>query len=165
LAFILIPIASYLQKVLTKTYPAANSAQNSAVEDVMKQLAEKLVFIEHEVSSEKGEFSLFGLFLREDLESKWDLVVSASWIEPDKEHALDYLAKRLQSHLQPQELLTISRIVLVDENSPASEAVHRAIRVEGGTAEVQDSNFFGLQIKHAYIITSKKQNVVAAMAT
>jgi hypothetical protein len=161
----LIPIACDLQKALTKTYPAGNCGRISAVEGVMKQLAEKLVFIEHEVSSEKGEFSLFGLFLREDIENKWDLVVSASWIEPDKEHALDYLAKRLRLHLQPQELLTISRIVFVDEDSPASEAVHRAIRVKGSTAEVQDSNFFGLQIKHAYIITSKKQNVVAAMST
>jgi hypothetical protein len=149
---------------LTRTYTAGNSLK-IPFEGVMKQLAEKLVSIEQEVSSEKGEFSLFGLFLREDIENKWDLVVSASWIEPDKEYALDYLAKRLQSHLQPQELLAISRIVFVDEDSQATEAVHRAIRVEGGTAEVQDSNFFGLQIKHAYIITSKKQNIVAAMDT
>lgn len=131
----------------------------------MKQLAEKLVSLEHEVSSEKGDFALFALFLREDAQDRWDLVASASWIEVNKEKALDYLAKRLQSHLQPQELLNISRIVFVDEDNPALQAIHRAMRVEGGITEVKDSNFFGLQIKHAYIITSKKQNVMAAAAT
>ena len=133
----------------------------------MKQLAEKLVSLEHEVSSEKGDFALFALFLREDVQDRWDLVASASWIEVNKKKALDYLAKRLQSHLphlQPQELLNISRIVFVDEDNPALQAIRRAMRVEGGITEVKDSNFFGLQIKHAYIITSKKQNVMAAAA-
>ena len=38
-----------------------------------KETREKLALLEREVSDEKGEFSLFGLFLREDAqdEDKW----------------------------------------------------------------------------------------------
>jgi hypothetical protein len=47
----------------------------------MKQMIEKLASLERDVASEKGEFSLFGLFLREDAEGKWDLLASAPWLE------------------------------------------------------------------------------------
>lgn len=124
----------------------------------MKQLVEKLVPLEREISADKGEFALFALFLREDAQDRWDLVVSASWIEADKKKALDYLVNQLQSRLEPQELLSISRIVLIDEGNPALEALHKAIRVESGTTEVRNSNFFGLQIEHAYIIISKRES-------
>ena len=123
----------------------------------MKQLVEKLVPLEREISADKGEFALFALFLREDAQDRWDLVVSASWIEADKKKALDYLVNQLQPRLKPQELLSISRIVLIDEDNPALEAIHKAIRAEHGTTEVRNSNFFGLQIEHAYIITSKRE--------
>ena len=38
----------------------------------------------------------------------------------------------------------------------------RPLAVELSPAEVRDSNFFGVPIKHAYIITSKSKNAVAA---
>jgi hypothetical protein len=120
----------------------------------MNQIVEKLVSLEREISLEKGNFSLFALFLREDVENKWDLVISAPWLMENKKEALDYLVKQLSSHLDDQELLSLSRIVFIDEGDPRLEAICRAIRIEHGTAEVKDSNFFGLQIKHAYIITS-----------
>lgn len=68
-----------------------------------------------------------------------------------------YLAQRLQSYLEPQELLSLSRIVLVDLDDPALEAINRMTKGEHEITEVRDSNFFGLEIKDAYIITSKKQ--------
>jgi hypothetical protein len=113
---------------------------------------------QNEVSSEKGDLSLFALFLREEVEDKWDVVVSAPWLEANKKEALSYLADKIKSHLKPEELLSLSRIVLIDVGNPALDAVHRAIRVEHGTAEVVDSDFFGLHIKHAYIITLKRVN-------
>jgi hypothetical protein len=127
----------------------------------MKELVDKLVLLESDIYREKGEFYLFALFLREEAtEHKWDLMVSAPWIKADKKGALNYLAGRIQSLLTPMELLSLSRIILVDVDNPALEAINRAIAVEHGAAEIRDSNFFGLQIKHAYIITSKKHTHV-----
>ena len=122
----------------------------------MKALVEKLRTLEREVAEEKGAFLLFALFLREDAPDVWDLLVSAPWIEADKGAALRYLAGKLNLVATPEELTSLSRIVLIDQSNPALGAMQSAMNIEHGTAEVQSSNFFGLQIKHAYVITSRR---------
>jgi hypothetical protein len=124
----------------------------------MNKLIDKMMSMEKKVSSEKGEFSLFALFLREDAENKWDIVVSSPWLEKNKKEGIKYLAKQLKENLDQTELLSISRIVSIEEGNPALESIHRAVMTEHNNVEIKDSNFFGLQIKHAYIITSKKPN-------
>jgi hypothetical protein len=123
----------------------------------MKELLDKLKSLELKLSKENGAFNLFALFLREEAEDRWDIVVSASWLESNNKKSFDYLAKELKSNLTNQELLLISRIVVMDEGNPGLEAINRAFHVEHGLADVRDSNFFGLQIKHAYIITSTRK--------
>jgi len=122
----------------------------------VKELVQKLAPLERMVSQEKGDFSLFGLFLKEDTPDRWDLLVSAPWVEADKGAALRYLADAIRTHLTPEEARYLSRIVIIDSRNPALRAINRALGVEHGQAEVQDSVFFGLLIKHAYIITSKE---------
>jgi len=123
----------------------------------MRAVVEKLLKVEQQISQEKGPFSLFALFLREDAQDKWDLVASAPWLEKNKQEAFQFLANLIRSALSPDELLSLSRIVLVDHNDPALDAIHRALRTEHGIVEVKDSGFFGLKIKHAYIITSQRE--------
>ena len=128
----------------------------------MKKFIEKIAILEQSISAEKGDFVLFALFLREDAQDKWDLVVSAPWLEVNKKESLSYLTNELRSHLRSQDMLTLSRIVLVDNDDPALEAVHKSVSVEHGKVEIKDSNFFGLQIKHAVIITSKRHTVISS---
>ena len=123
----------------------------------MKEIAEKLKAKEQSMAEEKGPFDLFALFLREDAPNKWDLVVAAKWINENKESALKYITKNIQDALSQDELLSLSRIAIIDESNPALEAFHGAMHVKHGIAEIQDSNFFGLQIKRAYLITSKRR--------
>jgi len=120
----------------------------------------KLALLEQEVSEEKGEFSLFGLFLREDAqdEDKWDLLVSALWLDADKKESLAYLAKEIQKRLEPDELMSISRIVVLEKGDPILEAIHKAVKVKHGKVEVKDSNFSGVQITQACISTSSAVN-------
>lgn len=122
----------------------------------MKQIAEKLKNLERQMADEKGPFSLFGLFLREDAPDKWDLVVSAPWIDDNKEESLAYIAESLRASLAAEELLNLSRIVLVEQNNPGLEAVQRAMHVQHGVVEIKDCNFFDLEIKSAFIITSQR---------
>ena len=125
-----------------------------------KETREKLALLEREVSDEKGEFSLFGLFLREDAqdEDKWDLLVSALWLDDDKKEGLTYLANEIQERLEPNEILTISRIVVLERGDPILEAIHKAVNVKHGEVEVKDSNFSGVQITQACISTSSAVN-------
>lgn len=123
----------------------------------MKELVDKLSAIERETSLEKGDYNLFALFLREDSPNKWDILVSANWIDENKEKALKYLAQKIQTEFTSEELVQIARIVIIDGGNPALPALQQAINTEHGTAEIRDSNFFGLQIKHAFLITSKSR--------
>jgi len=122
----------------------------------MKKIIEKLKQKEIEISKNKGGFNLFALFLREDSPNKWDLLVAAPWIEKNKNNALKYIASIIQKTLNQEELLKISRIIIIDLNNKALSAIQRAVSVEHGTAEIANSSFFGLSIRHAYLITSKK---------
>lgn len=123
----------------------------------MKEITEKLRSLEQNISEEKGGFLLFALFLREDAPDRWDLLVSAPWIPKSKNTALKYFSNKLVQSLNQKELLKLSRIAIIESDDPALSAIQQAMHVEHGLAEIKDSIFFGLQIKHAYIITSRRQ--------
>lgn len=124
----------------------------------MKELAEKLRPVEQQIAEERGPFLLFALFLREDAPDLWDLLVSAPWIENNKGEALRYIVPKLQAVATRDELAKLSRVAIIEKNQPALAAIQSAFHVEHGLAEVQSSNFFGLQIKHAYIITARRDD-------
>ena len=122
----------------------------------MKEQAEKLQKVEKELSDSKGQFELFALFLREDAPNKWDLLISADWARENKKDAINCILEEVRKVLSDQELLMLSRLIILDKDDMALKALHGAINTEHGLAEISDSNFFGLAIKHAYLITSKK---------
>ncbi len=122
----------------------------------MKDIATKLIGIEKKMSEKKGAFNLFALFMREDAENKWDLLVSSKWISKNKPESLKYIASNVQKALTQKELVKISRIVIIDDDNSALDAIHQAIATEHNITEIRDSIFFGLSIQHAYIITSQK---------
>ena len=119
------------------------------------ELTEKFARLEAEIAQERGDFTFFALFMREDVPDRWDLIVSAPWVGEDKRGAVDYLIGQIKSRLGEERLICLSRIVPVDSEDVAVQDLNRAIQVEHGNVEVNDSNFFGLAIKRAHIITSK----------
>lgn len=122
----------------------------------MKKLVEKLRVLEIELAKEKGPFLLFALFLREDAPDVWDLLVGAPWIEADKGAALRYIVKNLNVVATRHELTTISRIVIIEHSNPALASLQSAVNIEHGSVEIKESNFFGLKIEHAFIITARR---------
>jgi hypothetical protein len=121
----------------------------------VRALAQKLRGLERSLSEEKGQFALFALFLREDAPDVWDLVVAADWIESDRPRALADISKRVRSYLRPEEITRLSRVVIVETTNPALKAIASAMNIAGGIAEAVNTNFFGLEIKHAFIITAQ----------
>ena len=127
-------------------------------------LIDKLLTLEQEIAAERGEFTFLALFRRED-SHYWDVVVAAPWVTVDKEQALRFMAEQLQAHLKIQEILTISRIVLIDEDNPYLEAVIQTKEGQEGVVEVRDEEFFGLPIQRGYIITAKRPSIAPAVET
>lgn len=122
----------------------------------MKELIDKFKKIEHSISGEKGEFELFGLFLRDDAPDKWDLVISSEWARQNIKDSLYFLVAEIKKEITKEEMLKLSRLVILDKDDAALNALQSAMHVEHGLAEIRDSNFMGLAIKHAYIITSAR---------
>lgn len=123
----------------------------------MNKFLDKLVKLEKTISEEKGAFDLFAVFLREDGFDKWDLVASALWIEKDYNKAQHYVTRKLQSTLTTDELLKISKVVLIDEFDERVRSIQRVVRTEHNPVELRENNFFGLKIDLVYVITSKLQ--------
>jgi hypothetical protein len=130
----------------------------------------KFVAVEREVASEKGPFSLFALLLREEfvdvastsstglMTTRWDVVTAAPWLSRTKAD-YDYLVGKVQAHLSSDEMLSISRFVVLDGDAPLVEAFHRTVNgIEHGRVEIRNSVLFGLNIQLAYVITSKRQS-------
>jgi hypothetical protein len=120
----------------------------------MNEIVSKLRVLEQEIAAERGPFILFALFLREEAPNRWDLVVAAPWFGSDKMETLRYLADRLQARLTPEEVVLLSRIVIINEDNPYLEDVSREIQVEHALVEIRDRVFFGQQIERGYVITS-----------
>ena len=121
----------------------------------MKEQAVKLQQVERELSDSKGQFELFGLFLREDAPNKWDLLISADWARDKKKDSISLIVQEIKKVLSDQEMLMLSRLVILDKDDAAIKAIHDAMHVEHGLAEISDSNFYGMAIKRAYLITSQ----------
>jgi hypothetical protein len=123
----------------------------------MKEQIEKLQKVEMNLSRSKGRFELFALFLREDSPDKWDLLVAADWARGNKKSSINTIIEEIRKELSDQELLKLSRIIILDKNDKALKAIHQAMKIEHGLAEFLDSNILGLAIKHAYLITSQRE--------
>lgn len=115
----------------------------------MKQIKDKLVALEREIATEKGALSLCVLVLREEAAEQWDLVVAAPWLDQDQKAGLAYVANKVSGRLTTQELLSLSRIVILEQGNPVLEAL-----LQQGTEELRDMTVVGVPIKHAYRITS-----------
>jgi len=127
----------------------------------MKIDIDKLRQLMGDLSNEKGEFSFFGLFLRAEAHDRWDLVVSSPWLEDGRLKALREFVEKLAAAIGEDQLLSISRVVTLNADDPALDAVIKAVSVEDGLVEIRDTDLFGLKIAHAYIMRAKRLQVPA----
>ncbi|KJV05496.1 hypothetical protein [Methylocucumis oryzae] len=115
----------------------------------------KLKSIEETASKEMGKFSFFALFLPEDSPNKWDLIVSADWIDHDKLKALRYLAKKMNESFSSAEIVNLSKVVPIETKNSELIQLTKQYRTEHDTKEIRNKDFFGIPIDQAYIITAK----------
>ncbi|WP_288429726.1 hypothetical protein [uncultured Spirosoma sp.] len=115
----------------------------------MKELVKKFGTLVKRIVSEKGELSFFGLVLREDA-SVWDVLVAADWIDDDRRKALEYVAQLLQTNLTTKELLSISGIVLLQNEY--FEGFSKIVSETGW--EENDIDLYGVSVRKAYIFVA-----------
>lgn len=127
----------------------------------MNEFARYMTSIETDLSQERGPFVLFALVRREDVPDRWDLLLSAPWIGENKEALVDDVVSRISSKWGSQELINLSRIVVVNPNEPAVVEFNKAFPAEHNWIDLRDSVIFGLPATHAIVITSRRPEPAA----
>jgi hypothetical protein len=112
----------------------------------------KLDRVLRSLEAEHGPFALAGLFMREDSPGRWDLVVSAPWLQRGKLVALENLVKRLSDALGQEELLSLSRIVTLNRKDPALKRILQELGTITQPVEKVGRDLFGLPLEHAYVL-------------
>jgi hypothetical protein len=84
------------------------------------------------------------------------LVVAGPWLEKNSAKALRYLAEKVKTHLTLDELLSLSRIVILESHYPVLKAIFDAIPPGQEKAEFCNEDFLGLGIKRAYVFKAKR---------
>lgn len=116
----------------------------------------------HKIEAKKKErFRLFGLFMREDSPGKWDLVISAPWLERGKLKALGEFAKEMTREFGLEEVLSLSRIVTLNHDDPALHAILKEVGAVENTLVRQGQGLFGLPIEQAYILRTTQEKLAA----
>ncbi|MBV9848839.1 MAG: hypothetical protein JO250_04045 [Armatimonadetes bacterium] len=67
-----------------------------------------------------------------------------------------YFVDRLKAELTEQEFLQLARIAPIVPDNPYLEDLQEEFPVEHGIVEVWNRELFGVEIRHAYIITCQK---------
>ncbi|HSW86599.1 MAG TPA: hypothetical protein VLG49_03765 [Rhabdochlamydiaceae bacterium] len=129
----------------------------------MKDILERLKTVLKELEQEYGEISLFALFLREEAFGKWDLLISASWLDSRALDSYEKVAKKVQKCLNETEIVQLARIVILDINDPGVVFLQDLYSVPNGSfVEVSNcgplTERFGFVIKRAYVLRCVKGN-------
>lgn len=121
----------------------------------MSDLVTALVEIERELSQQKGPFTLFAVFERQDIPSRWDLLVAAPWAEQDEKQAVRLLAAELKKRISPSEMTRVSRIVILSPDDASVRAITSARSVEHSRTPFNEASDLGLPAERGYLITSR----------
>lgn len=109
-----------------------------------------------EIAAKKGDFTLFALLMRADSLGRWDLVVSAPWLEGGKLKATGEFIRLLAQSIGEEALQQFARVVALESDAADVQFILENFPVEDGELHVQSTELFGLQIQTAIIFRAKQ---------
>ncbi len=124
---------------------------------------------EEAVSSTHGQFTLFGLFERDDVPGKFDVIISTPWLFTDRSSLL-VITELVRNAIESDNWwMRIGKFVLLDEKDPFVKAVLERMPndfVQHDLKVINDLVYEGEIIRNAVIITAQKHPIrnMAAVA-
>jgi hypothetical protein len=112
------------------------------------QQIEKFARVAKDLSESSSDLALFALLQRARANGKWDVVVVAPWADETLE-TYRYVATRLKSVLDTDDMVSLSRIVLLH---PEEQAVHDIVDATASTrGKLLPFILNGMHIRQGYI--------------
>lgn len=119
----------------------------------MNTLTEKLGAFEKRAAVEQGEFYVFALVVRDSNFIRWDLIVSASWLEQPGRPAVETITQFIAAELEPDELLELGRVVVLSPDNPLIAALGK-LDVHHEERRYVDLKVDGFQFDLAVVFTA-----------
>ena len=89
----------------------------------MSNLVDKLLDFQRHIAAQKGDFHVFALVMRDAESARWDLVVSAAWLQEPGRPGVDAISQFLSNALTSDELLELGRVVVLSQDNPLVKAL------------------------------------------
>jgi hypothetical protein len=128
----------------------------------MNEMIGKLKAIIKNLEEEHGPLLICALFLRDGDLDKWDIIISATWLDTALMESYKTVSSKLRESLSDAELLQLARIVILNKDDPVvSYLLSLETIVNGGFKELRAeelSEKFKFTIKRAYLLRSQKLN-------
>ena len=121
----------------------------------MTSLHEKFLKIEKDISNERGEFNLFALAYRDIEENKFDVILSADWINVQDKEVMKYIVNVIKKELISEEMIAISRIILLEKENPILKELTRLIKISHSVVEFKECKFNNIRLDRVIIFSSK----------
>ncbi len=111
-----------------------------------------------QIASQKGDFALFALFRRANGLGRWDLVVSAPWLERGKYKALAELVDLLSKSISRNPFVELARVETVPIRNPTLKSILADFPVDDGEPprHLQRNDLFDLEMEEAIILRAKR---------
>jgi hypothetical protein len=105
------------------------------------------------LQSRGDDLRLFALVLREGSPGRWDVVVSAPWADKNLDEALRYVSSVMMTTLDSNELLLVSRVIILEDRNPVLTALLDA-SASSSAGELRDRDLGGIEARQAFILHS-----------
>jgi hypothetical protein len=110
----------------------------------------------HDIAKKKGEFSLFAMVMRTETSGRWELVVSAPWLETGKLKAVAEFVRLLSESIGEESLHEFTRIATLPSNSDFLKFVTTNAPSIDRELRIRSSDFFARGIEEAIIFQAKR---------
>ncbi|EDN68987.1 conserved hypothetical protein [Beggiatoa sp. PS] len=114
----------------------------------------KFMAIQRKLAKEKGAFKLFALIQLEEVPGRWDVVMSCQNLPEKDMPTLRYVVEKIHAGLTTQEIVQLSRIILLNVEQPFVKAMEQFLERTNNSKEIFNCEIDELMIKKAYIIVS-----------
>ncbi len=116
-------------------------------------LARRLQLAESAIASTHGQFILFVLAEREEAPGKWDLLVSAPWLDTNRQ-GIQQMVDLLKDYLTSADWLALASITPLPISSDYVQWIAQNYNVEHENQEIVNAYWDSLFIPHGFIITA-----------
>jgi len=107
------------------------------------------------IAAERGDFWLFGLFMRTETLGMWDLVVAASWLEAGQLKAVSEFVKLLSDRIGEESLREFARVATLPQDSEFLDFITRSMPNVNSEQRLRSTDLLARGIEEAIILQTR----------